>query len=108
MLALQIYNKLTKKDITKGRNIVGTGTIDKDGRVGDIGGIKYKLRGAVKKRANILIYSLFLISNCSFLPFVVTYKKLKLTFLPLPPYSFVLFFLDNLFQLSKPIKASIR
>lgn len=55
MLALQIYNKLTKKDITKGRNIVGTGTIDKDGRVGDIGGIKYKLRGAVKKRADIFI-----------------------------------------------------
>ena len=55
MLSLQIYNKLTKEDITKGRNIVGTGTIDKEGNVGGIGGIKYKLRGAVKKKADIFI-----------------------------------------------------
>ncbi len=55
MLALDIYNKLTKQDITKGRKIVGTGTISEDGRVGEIGGVKYKLMGAVKKKADIFI-----------------------------------------------------
>ena len=55
MLTLQIYNKLIPEDITKGRNIVGTGTIDKDGTIGAIGGVKYKLQGAIKNKADIFI-----------------------------------------------------
>jgi len=54
-LALAIYNKLTSEDITKGRKIVGTGTIDMEGNIGEIGGVKYKLMGAVKKKADIFI-----------------------------------------------------
>ena len=53
MVSLAIYNRLVKDDITKGRKIVGTGTIDSDGNVGEIGGIKYKLSGAVKDKADI-------------------------------------------------------
>jgi len=55
MLALGIYDALGKEDITKGRNIVGTGTITKDGEVGEIGGVRYKLMGAVRNRADIFI-----------------------------------------------------
>ena len=46
MTALTVYNKLTDEDITKGRDIIGTGTIEENGVVGEIGGIKYKLLGA--------------------------------------------------------------
>ncbi len=53
MTALSIYNMLTEKDLTKGKTIVGTGTIELDGSVGSIGGVKYKLKGAVKKKAEI-------------------------------------------------------
>lgn len=53
MLALAIYNRLTSEDLTKGRKIVGTGTIDSLGNVGKIGGIKYKLKGAVRNNADI-------------------------------------------------------
>ncbi len=55
LLALDVYNKLTKKDITNGKKIVGTGTIEADGTVGSIGGVKYKLMGAVKDKADIFI-----------------------------------------------------
>lgn len=55
MLTLDIYNKLTRQDITKGYKIVGTGTMEKDGSVGEIGGVKYKLRGAVKNKADIFL-----------------------------------------------------
>ena len=55
MFTLSIYNKLVDEDITKGRKIVGTGTIDADGNVGEIGGVKYKLKGAVKAKADIFI-----------------------------------------------------
>ena len=55
MLSLAIYNRLTSFDITKGRKIVGTGTIDSDGNVGEIGGIKYKLIGAYKNNADIFL-----------------------------------------------------
>jgi len=53
MMTLSIYNKLTKEDITKGKKIVGTGTIDLYGNVGEISGIKYKLKGAVRNKADI-------------------------------------------------------
>lgn len=55
MMSLSIYNKLTKEDITKGKKVVGTGTIDTQGNVGEIGGIKHKLYGANKKDADIVI-----------------------------------------------------
>lgn len=55
MTSLQIYNSITKEDITKNRVIVGTGTIDKNGNVGEIGGVKYKLLGASKKNADIFL-----------------------------------------------------
>lgn len=55
VLSLEIYNQLVKEDITKGKKIVGTGTIDIDGNVGEIDGIKHKLSGAVKNDADIFI-----------------------------------------------------
>ena len=54
-MALTTYSYLTGDDLTKGRTVVGTGTIDKDGNVGSIGGVKYKLIGAVKKKADIFL-----------------------------------------------------
>lgn len=55
MMSLAIYNHLIKDDITKGRKIVGTGTIDELGNVGNIGGVKYKLMGAVKEEADLFL-----------------------------------------------------
>lgn len=55
MLSLSIYDALTKEDITKGLKIVGTGTIDEKGNVGSIGGVEYKLKGAVKEKADLFI-----------------------------------------------------
>lgn len=55
MCALEIYNKITEYDLTKGDIISGTGTIDENGKVGAISGIKYKLSGAVKKGAKVFI-----------------------------------------------------
>ena len=55
MTTLLIYNKLTKFDITKGLKIAGTGTIEIDGTVGEIDGIKYKLKGAVKEKADVFL-----------------------------------------------------
>lgn len=55
MMALSIYNYLTEEDITYGKNIVGTGTIDQNGNIGEIGGVKYKLLGAIKNKADVFI-----------------------------------------------------
>lgn len=55
MLSLTIYNKLIKEDITNGLKIVGTGTMEKDGTVGEIGGVKYKFMGAIDEKADIFI-----------------------------------------------------
>ena len=55
MLTLAIYDQLVPEDITKGRKIAGTGTIDYEGKAGPIGGVKYKLAGAVSDGADIFI-----------------------------------------------------
>lgn len=55
MMSLAIYNALTEEDITKGKTIAGTGTIDGVGNVGAIGGVTYKLAGAVKNEADIML-----------------------------------------------------
>ena len=49
MFALGIIDKLTPDSLTGGQRFAGTGTIDANGRVGAIGGIRQKLVGA--KRA---------------------------------------------------------
>ena len=53
MLSLAIYDRLVDADLTKGRKIVGTGTIDANGNVGEIGGVKYKVLGASREKADI-------------------------------------------------------
>ncbi|AOX47022.1 putative protein YlbL [Microbacterium sp. MM2322] len=46
MFALGIIDKMSPGDLTGGQHIAGTGTIDADGNVGPIGGIRQKLYGA--------------------------------------------------------------
>lgn len=53
--ALAIYDALIDKDLTRGLKILGTGTIDVDGNVGPVGGIKYKLAGAVRQKGDIFL-----------------------------------------------------
>ena len=55
MMSLSIYSAISGEDILKGRNIAGTGTIDIEGNVGEIGGIKYKVMGAVKNKMDIIL-----------------------------------------------------
>lgn len=52
---LEIYNQLTKKDLTKGYTIAGTGTIEEDGTIGEIGGIEHKILGAVSAKADVFL-----------------------------------------------------
>ncbi len=46
MFALGIVDKLTPDDLTGGKFVAGTGTIDDDGTVGPIGGVEMKTIGA--------------------------------------------------------------
>ncbi len=55
MMSLAIYNGLVEEDITKGLKIIGTGTIDSEGNVGEIGGVEYKLLGGEKKNCDIFL-----------------------------------------------------
>lgn len=52
---LEIYNQLTKKDLTKGKKIAGTGTIEADGTIGPIGGVEHKILGAESDHADLFL-----------------------------------------------------
>jgi PDZ domain-containing protein len=53
MLTLALYDRLTPEDLTGGRVIAGTGTIECDGGIGPIGGIEQKVAGAENEGAQI-------------------------------------------------------
>ena len=57
ILSLGIYSQITGVDILKGRNISGTGTIDSEGNIGEIDGIKYKIAGAVRNKMDVILVS---------------------------------------------------
>ncbi len=50
MFSLQIYDQISPTNLRQGRKIAGTGTINPDGSVGEIGGIDKKVIAAKKKR----------------------------------------------------------
>ena len=53
MFSLSIYTQVADPDLRQGRHIAGTGTINQDGTVGDIGGIDKKVVAADKEGAEI-------------------------------------------------------
>ncbi|WP_182628847.1 SepM family pheromone-processing serine protease [Lacticaseibacillus paracasei] len=53
MFALQIYTQITHQNLRRGAVIAGTGTIDSDGNVGQIGGIDKKVVAADAKGAKL-------------------------------------------------------
>ncbi len=55
MTAIGIYDTLVDDDIVNGRKIAGTGTINIDGTVGEIDGIKYKIMGAHKNNVDLVL-----------------------------------------------------
>lgn len=52
MFTLEIINQLTEDDLTGGHRIAGTGTIDQEGSVGPIGGVRQKIFGAINAGAD--------------------------------------------------------
>lgn len=54
MFSLQIYTQVTGKNLRQGRKIAGTGTVDSNGDVGEIGGIDKKIIAA--KRAGATVF----------------------------------------------------
>lgn len=53
MFTLDIYTQITNKDLRQGRVIAGTGTIEEDGTVGDVGGVDKKVVSAANSGAEI-------------------------------------------------------
>jgi len=55
MFSLAIYDTITKGELTGGRDVAGTGTINSEGDVGPIGGIAQKLIGAHDEGADFFL-----------------------------------------------------
>ena len=52
-MSLQIYDDLTHQNLLHGRKVAGTGTINAQGQVGDIGGADKKVVAASRAGASI-------------------------------------------------------
>ena len=55
MFALSIYDTLTPGSLTSGGTVAGTGTIDPQGVVGEIGGIQQKIAGARQQGVQLFL-----------------------------------------------------
>ena len=58
MMALNVYNNLIPEDITNSMIVAGTGTIEIDGSVGPVGGIKQKIIAAKRAGAELILVPL--------------------------------------------------
>ncbi len=61
MFALAIHDRLSSTDLVAGRVIAGSGTMDSDGHVGEVGGIQEKLAAAGRDQASIFLVP---VKNC--------------------------------------------
>ncbi|SJZ91175.1 YlbL family protein [Selenihalanaerobacter shriftii] len=55
VFTLEVLNQLTKNDLTHGKDIAGTGTIDLEGNVGEISGVEQKILAAEREGAEIFL-----------------------------------------------------
>lgn len=55
MFTLEIYSQITGKNLRAGREIAGTGTINSDGTIGQIGGVDKKVATASKEGAKVFL-----------------------------------------------------
>ena len=55
MFTLAVIDKLSEEDLTGGKFVAGTGTIQKDGKVGPIGGIQHKIAAAHAAGAELFL-----------------------------------------------------
>ena len=55
MFTLAVIDKLTTGDLNDGKFVAGTGTIDRDGKVGSIGGITHKMLAAQEAGATVFL-----------------------------------------------------
>lgn len=55
MFTLAVVDKLEEGDLTGGKFVAGTGTIDEDGKVGEIGGIVHKVRASKDAGAELFL-----------------------------------------------------
>jgi PDZ domain-containing protein len=55
MFTLGVLDKITPDDLTAGKFIAGTGTIEENGAVGPISGIPHKMVGARAKGATVFL-----------------------------------------------------
>ena len=55
MVAVTVFDLLSDEDLLAGRIVVGTGTLDADGRVGPVGGVPEKMRAAAAFGADLVL-----------------------------------------------------
>lgn len=55
MVALTVYDLASSGDLTRGRTIAGTGTIDASGVVGPVGGVEQKVAAAIDAGVKVFL-----------------------------------------------------
>lgn len=55
MVGVTVYDLLSDEDLLGGMTVVGTGTLDVDGRVGTVGGVPSKMRAAAAYGADLVL-----------------------------------------------------
>ncbi|MFA9431635.1 PDZ domain-containing protein [Egicoccus sp. AB-alg2] len=55
MVAVTVYDLLAEEDLLRGRTVLGTGSVDADGRVGPVGGVPEKMLAAAEYGADVVL-----------------------------------------------------
>ncbi|OIJ09790.1 hypothetical protein BKP35_14995 [Anaerobacillus arseniciselenatis] len=99
MFSLEIFNQLSDGDITKGYHIAGTGSVNEDGEVGRIGGVKQKVIAAERAGAHFFFApNEFDSETSNYVEAVETAESInaKMKIVPVDTFEEAIEFLENL------------
>lgn len=105
MFAVTIVDLLSDEDLTGGMVIAGTGTIDRDGRVGAIGGVQQKILGALDRGDEQAPADVFLVPRGNFDEASATPVDREVLLIPVDSLGDALAALRGLLEDERPVGA---
>lgn len=107
IFALTIIDLLGEEDLTGGEVIAGTGTVNRDGEVGSVGGVRQKVVGATERRDDQPPATVFLVPRANLDDALDAPVRRDVTIVPVDDLSGALAALEDLGEGREPAEAMV-
>lgn len=107
VFSLSIIDTLTQEDLTGGEVVAGTGTVNRDGEVGSVGGVRQKVIGATERRDGEPPATVFLVPRANLEDAMAAPVRRDVTIIPVDDLDGALDVLADLREGREPAEAMV-